>query len=297
MTRVIRSERPASGLDQTKDVGESLVPVLGEEEVARTLRRGGQRVAVHRDRWWVQTRLGFWQPVHDMARLSAWEATRPSLACWGFQACLSPNDAVHANAAYPVHLMSDLGNVDEKALASSVRNKLRKARRLVRLVQLTGPALLREQGYDVYLSARSRTGYGRARTRTKYLEAVDRFVDPGRAVALAGLVDGRLGGYLVGHAVGQTAYIDTTVIATQTLPTGISPALTYEFIHACRRTGTIRELVSGLHARENDSLCGYKERLGFTVQRLPSRVAMLPGAGAYIRRRKPHTYYRLTGRG
>jgi hypothetical protein len=55
-------------------------------------------------------------------------------------------------------------------------------------------------------------------------------------------------------------------------------------------------LVHGLHAREDEGLCRYKAWLGLPVERMPSRVVMLPGLGPLIRRRKPDAYYRLTGR-
>jgi hypothetical protein len=297
MSSFIQSARSISDLGQMRDVNESSVPVVGEEEMAEKFRRDGQRVVVHRGRCWAQALPGFYRPMHALARLSAQQATRPTVACWGFQACLAASDAHHANAALPAHLVSDLDSFDERRLPASRRYKLRKARRLVRMVELTGPALLREQGYEVLVSARTRTGYGRVPTRDKYLAALARFGEPARGIVLAGLVDGRLGGYITGHAVDGTAYVDNVLIATEALSTDIGTALTYEFIYACRRSEKIHEMVHGLHAREDEGLCRYKEWVGLPVQRIRSRVAMLPGAGAFIRRRNPDVYYRLTGQG
>ncbi|MGY2003853.1 hypothetical protein [Blastococcus sp. SYSU DS1024] len=115
-------------------------------------------------------------------------------------------------------------------------------------------------------------------------------------IVLAGLVDGRLGGYTSGHAVDGTAYARDMVIAGWALPTSISAGLMHEFFAACRRAGTVHEVVDGLHAREDEGLCRYREMLGIPVQRVPARLAMPPGVGAVIRRRNPHKYYRLTGR-
>ena len=70
MSSAIQSMRSASNLIQTRDVRESVVPVVGEAEKAQMLRRDGRRVVVHRGRWWAQTRPGFFQPVHALARLS-----------------------------------------------------------------------------------------------------------------------------------------------------------------------------------------------------------------------------------
>jgi hypothetical protein len=297
MDGLARSERLITDLGQLRAVDESIVPVVGEEELAEKLRRDGERVVVHRGRCWAETRPGFYRPVNWLARLSTEEATWPTVWCWGFHACLTASDARHANAAFPVHLVSDLDTFDEERLASSRRYKLRKARRQVHLVELTGPELLREQGYEVLVSARTRTGYGRVPSRKAYVAALDRFGEPARGIVLAGLIDGKLGGYVTGYAVDGTAYVGDVLIATEALSTHISTGLTYEFIYACRRSGKIRELVHGLHAREDEGLCRYKEWVGLPVQRVPSTVKLLPGAGAFIRNRNPHVYYRLTGRG
>jgi len=215
---------------------------------------------------------------------------------WGFQACLTEHDEAVANAAVPAYVVSDLGSLDEGSLPGSRRNKLRRARRLAHMVELTGPAILREQGYDVVRSAHERTGYGHLPTREQYVAGLDRMADPAYGLVLAGLVDGRLGGYVTGYAVDGTAYVRDVVIATEALDTHISTGLTYEFIYACRRSPDVAELVHGLHAREDEGLCRYKDWLGLPLRSVPSRVGMLPGASAALRRLRPHKYYRLTGR-
>lgn len=284
-------------LHDVRDVGECRVPDVSEAEWAEHVRSRGRRVVRHRGRFWQQLYPGFYRPVHDMARLSAQEATRPTPACWGFQARLTDHDAHRANAAIPTHLVTDLDGFDEASLPKTRRHALRKARERARLVELTGPALLREQGYEVLASAHERTGYGRLPSRDAYLASLDGSTGPAAGVVLAGIVDGRLGGYLTGHAVDGTAYAVTSVVATWALRSNMATGLHYEFLHACRRARTITEIVDGLHAREDEGLCRNKEMLGVPLVRLPARVTMAPGAATLIRRRNPHKYYRLTGRG
>lgn len=281
---------------EMRDASESRMPVVGESEMAEHLRTGGRRVVVHRGRHWEQVLPGFFRPVHPLARLSAREATRPTPRCWGFQACLVPGDAEHANAAIPTYLISNLDSFDEGMLSRNRRHELRKARKRVRFVEITTPTLLRDQGYEVLRSSHDRTGYGTMPTKAGYAAALDDFGAPASGLVLAGLVEGRLGGYITGYAVDGTAYIREVVLATEVLRTNISSALTYEFVYACKRTRTVKELVHGLHAREDESLSRYKEWLGFPIQFVPARVVMLPGVAAFIRRRSPHKYYRLTGR-
>lgn len=284
-------------LVDVRDAGECRVPDASEAERAEHLRSRGRRVVEHRGRSWHQVFPGFYRPVHDMARLSAREATRPTVACWGFQARLTEDDAHRANAAIPTHLFSDLDGFDEAALPKTRRHALRKARERTRLVELTGPALLREQGYEVLRSAHERTGYGMLPGREAYLASLDHVAGPAAGVVLAGIVDGRLGGYLTGYAVDGTAYAVTSVVATWALRSNVATGLHYEFVHACRRAKSITEIVDGLHAREDEGLCRNKEMLGIPLVRVPSRVTMFPGAATVIRRRNPHKYYRLTGRG
>jgi hypothetical protein len=284
-------------LDQVRDVREARVPVVSEAERAEHLRSRGRRVIEHRSRFWQEARPGFYRPVNHMARLSAEEATCPTLACWGFQARLTERDTHRANASIPTYLISDLARFDEECLPKGRRNSLRRARERARLVELTGPDLLREQGYEVLVSARRRTGYGKLPSRQSYLAALDDFGNPAAGIVVAGIVDGKLGGYLTGHAVDGTAYALDGVVATWALRSNISAGLFYEFIYACRRTNTITEIFDGLHVREDEGLCRNKELNGIPLVGLPARLFMIPGATGFLRRATRHKYYRLTGRG
>jgi hypothetical protein len=114
---------------------------------------------------------------------------------------------------------------------------------------------------------------------------------------LAGIIDGKLGGYATGYAVDGTAYARNMVVATWALSTNISTGLSYEFIYACRRAKGIREIVDGLHAREDEGLCRNKELAGVPLQRIPAKLMMFPGTATAVRLHNPHKYYRLTGRG
>lgn len=281
---------------EVRDIREAHVPDVSEGQRAENLRSAGRRVVRHQGRYWYQARPGFYRPVHLMARLSAAEATRPTLACWGYQARLTEDDAAGANAWIPTHLVSDLDGFDEDSLPKGRRNTLRRARERAWLVQLTGPALLQEQGYEVLTSAHARTGYGPLPSREAYLDGLQTFGAPGSGVVLAGIVEGRLAGYLTGYAVDGTAYAADGVVASWALRTNISAGLFYEFVYACRRTKTITEIVDGLHARENEGLCRSKELNGIPLVRVPARLAMVPGAAAVLRRRDPDVYYRMSGR-
>lgn len=282
-------------LEETRDVAVARMPVVTEAEMGAHLARHGTRVVEHRGRLWAPTRPGFYRPVHLLARLSVKEATLPTRFAWGFQACLADDDARDADAALPVHLVTDLDALDESRLSKSRRRSLRKAREHVRFVELTGAELLLREGYEVLCSAHERSGAGRLPSRSEFEAQVSRLGDPAHGIVLAGLVDGRLAGYTSGHAVDGTAYARD--VASWALDTGISAGLTYEFFYACRRNEAVREVVDGLHAREDEGLCRYKEMAGIPLRRIPARLWMVPGAAEFIRRRDPHIYYRLSGHG
>ena len=290
------TDRPIVMDGGMREVIDACVPMVSESEMAKHLRCSGQKVVLHRGHFWEAIQPGFFRPVNLLARLSAWEATRPTLACWGYQACLTQADAHHANAASPAYLVEDFDGFKEELLPTSRRYKLNKARRRAHLVQLTGPSLLREQGYEVLRSSQERTGYGAIPTRDQYLAALEFFGEPADGIVLAGLVEGKLGGYITGFAVDGTAYVQSVVVSTEFLKTEMSTGLTYEFIYACMRSPGISTMVHGLHTPENAGLCRYKEWMDLPVRRVPARISMLPGAAKIIRRRAPHKFYRLTGR-
>jgi len=278
-----------------QDAADARVPVVDENEMARYLEGWGRRIVEHRGRPWEEVVRGFYRPVNLFARLSSLEATRPTWRCWGSQACLRDDQAHQANAALPVHRLRDFDCVTEDALPSSRRYKLRKARRLVEFVALTRADLLLHEGYEVFCSYRARTGYGSQHTKEDYLSSLQHVEEPGHGLVLAGLVHGRLGGYITGHAVDATAYIRELVVASEVLDTQISVGLEYEFFYACRRSNGIREVIHGLHTPENQGLCRHKEWLGLSVDRIPAIVRLAPGARAILRRRDRTRLYRLTG--
>jgi hypothetical protein len=267
-----------------------------EESLARSLRMAGRSVIEHRGRYWMEAPRGFYQPIHWMARLRADQATLPRRLAWGYRATLRDEDSgAHGNAALPVHLLADVPGYTFEALSRRHRRDLRVCAKRATIVELTGPQLLREQGLEVKRSAVQRTGYGDADSPELYLADLDHFFGHDSQLVLAGLVDGRLGGYLTGTLVEGTAYIDNVWIATEALRTAIGTGMVFEFVQACRRAGDVREVVYGLHSVEDQSLGAFKESLGFPVTRVPAKARINRLVAAVVRGRRPHTYYRLTG--
>jgi hypothetical protein len=281
---------------QAREASAAVLSSGDEESLALSLRRTDRSVIEHRGRYWMEAPRGFYQPIHWMARLRADEATMPRRLAWGYSATLRDEDCgTLGNAALPVHLLADVAGYTFEALPRRRRRNLRVCGKRATIVELTGPELLREQGLEVKRSAVRRTGYGRADSRELYLADLAHFFMPGSRLVLAGIVDGRLGGYLTGTLVRGSAYIDNVWIATEALRSDIGIGMVFEFVQACRRGRDVREVVFGLHSVEDPSLVAFKESLGFPVTRVPAKARINRFVAAVLRRRRPHQYYRLTG--
>jgi hypothetical protein len=282
---------------QMHDVSEVLLTSITEEQFATWKKQERTHVIFYRDRYWEELRKGFYQPIHLLARLSADRAKRPTPWCWGYRAALCEDDAAAANGSVAVHLLSNVQDYDIQTLFRKRRTHLRKCLKLVKIVRLTGPYILQKQGYEVLRSALKRTKHVSPPPKKDYLDGLTTYTTNEHRLVLVGIIDDRLGGYVDGHAIDGTAYINNVYIATEALPTSIGTGLIFEFVQACRRSGAIHEVVYGQHSREDPALCQFKEAMGFPVKHIPAKVMITPIIKEYLRRYRPHPYYRLTGRG
>lgn len=281
-----------------RDASEARLTSMTEAELAADPREPG-RIVSHRGRYWRETVRGLFEPIHPLARLSAAEATRPTPLCWGYHATLDESSLAAANGTKPLHMLADLAGFGPHLLSSNRRYHLRRSQREVTFVEVLGMGLLEREGYEVFLSAQSRTNnpYRTISSRDAFLEEMAWFASRPSAVILAGLVDGRLGGWIAGFAVDGTAYLEIVDLATEALATHISTGLHFAFVEACQRSPGIREIVHSPHIPEDQALVVFKEGIGFPVVQVPSKVWLAPIADTLIRRKRPYLYYRLTGRG
>ena len=279
----------------TLKTSEAVLPAMTEDELAAWRRAKGKRLVRHEGRWWEEVKPGFYHSIHWLARQRGSQAARPTALCWGFRTTLHDADTAAANGSLPVHLLAEPTSYDFEALPSRLRNKLRKCRKSNEIVQITAPALLRDQGYEVRCSVTERLGIWKPPPKERYVQELDRYVDDPNRLILAGLSNGRLGGYLDGFAVDGTAYIDHVYLHSSALATEVGTGLVFEFIQICRRSAFVREIVYGLDVPSDQSLKKYKEKMGFPVVKVPARCWLLPPAGAVIRWWRPEVHYRLTG--
>jgi len=279
-----------------RDVSEAVLTSMTEEEFARWRCKEGANIVFHHGCYWEERRFGFYQPIHLLARLQIQQTTRPMQFCWGFLASLCEDDAVSANGSIPIHLLSNIQNYDLYSINKNSRQNIRKNRHLFNIVELTDTQLLQDQGYDVFLSATTRTRWKSSLSREKYIANLVDYVVPKRRLILAGFNDKKLCGYITGYAINGTAYGEDLYITTEASEYNLNRILLFEFVQVCRRSGGIYEFAIGQHWREKPGVVEFKERMGFPITYIPAKVEINPLVEQFIRWKYPHQYYRLTGR-
>jgi len=278
------------------DASEVVIRPSTEAEFADAAMKRGKKVIQRTGGYWMETVPGFFEPIHWLARMRIEDVKRPCPICWGYRSTLHMDDARHANGYMPIHLLDDLDNYGEANLPSKRRNHLCKSRKAVQVVQVLDPRPLLDQGYDVLKSAVARTHHGSVPAFDQYCRNVRRQIEDSRSITLAGLVNGKIGGYVVLSAVDDVVYIDTVLLATEYLPTDIGTALAFETVQVSRRCSQIKNVVYGLHSREDPRLGVFKEGMGFKVRFWPVKYQIPQTMLWLIGWRWPDKLYRLTGR-
>jgi len=279
------------------DPAEATVQPMTEEALAEQQAALGKKIRKAGGRHWVETRRGFYEPIHPLARLTKHEARRPGM-CWGYRAALHEDHAASSNASVPVHLLPDLADFEWMDLPNDSRRYLRKfPSQGIRLIRVRDLELLVDQGYQVMLEWRARLGIASPPTpRDLYRRQIAQRIGGEGWLTLAGLDGDRLLGYMSVWAVGQTAYLQDSKVATEARPARLGQALDYEALKALQRVRAIREVSAGFHTPELPQLTEYKLRQGFGVVQVPAIARLPKPVAVLLRSRRPGTYYRLTGR-
>ena len=274
---------------------EARVEILTEAELAGLRREQGARVVEHCGRYWQETLPGFYEPIPPLARLRAQEVTRPTWRCWGCRAILAEEDVLQANAAMPVHVMSDVQSFGEWRLDRRKRENLRSALKQLTFLTLTDSLLLESQGYEVYSSQVCRLGLRHGLKEADYLSLVRSWTRDSRQLVIAGLRDNKLCGYMVSYVVGDTGYLAKLHVATDALDSNVAVGLYFHSLSAMIREG-IGVVHCGSVLPESPGLVAFKRHLGFTVVALPSRFVVPPLVEPLMKLLRPYAYYRFTGR-
>ncbi len=280
-----------------RPIGEASVAVKSEAVLAQQLRRRGVRTVLARGRHWMHVGGLFWQPVHWLARLPAAAVGRPHRLCLGFASTLRAEDEKVATGSMPLHLLSgsDLETYDVSTLAAKRRNQLRKAWKMVQVVDMRDPAPHLRRLHEVTCSAIARFRGGKPPAFERLAAGLTRRVRDDRDLLVAGFVEGTLAGYFLVSCVDDVAYIDQVMLDTEYLSSDIGTGLTYETVMVIKRHGGIRHVVYGRHSSERPHLSSFKEGMGFKVSAWPVKYWLAPLLRHYVMWRAPEKLYRLTG--
>jgi hypothetical protein len=276
---------------------EARFPMLGEAAFAAWHEELGHRVVEHRGRYWSETGRGFFQPVHLLARLRRDEATRPTRRCWGFRARLAHEDELDANASVPVHLLPDPQSYGLQRLSKRRRQYIKAALRDFDVVVLASPDILIDQGYRLAEEAHANNQNVVVPSPGGFRRKVESYFVPGRGLALAAVEHDRLLGFSLIHAIDGVAYDHSGSIGREGLERNVPLCLFHAVASIAQRSDGVRELMNGLHSREAESLCAFKQSQGCEVAQLPARAWFAPLVEPALRRMRPHKHYRLAGLG
>jgi len=278
------------------DASKAVIVPLSEEQLARRVASEGGKVRMVHGRYWLEVLPGLYDGIHWLSRHTVEEVSKPALLCWGYRAALHNAESLDANGAIPMHLITDVEAYDISGLPPRTRRELRQFQRHdVRIVHVNSPDVFRDQGYEVMCSWLARTRHRTAAPVKRYLADAERNVlDPTRLV-LAGMAGDKLLGYSTSWVVEGAVYIWEFHVSPEAFPLHLSTVLWFETAQVYRRSGAAREICAGLAMPEKDGLTSYKNRLGFQLVRIPTRVWLHRLLSGYIRSRHPYQYYRFTG--
>ena len=276
---------------------DACLPVLSEAECGQWHEARGHRVVEHRGRLWVGSRRCFFQPVHHLAQLTAPEATRPARCCLGFRARLARQAWEVANCSLPAHTLPDPGTYRLDRLRPTPRRQVRQGLRATDIVALETPDLILEQGYPVAAQAHARDSGIELPSRTAFRRNILSFFSPRRGLILAAVRGPRLLGFSLTYAVETAAYHDMVYVTGEGLASKVPVCLFHVFATLVSRQPQLRELMHGVHVRDDPGLCEFKRRIGLAVTPFPARAWFFTGLDSLLRRTEPERYYQVTGRG
>jgi ribosomal protein S18 acetylase RimI-like enzyme len=278
------------------DASKAVIVPISEQQLAKRIASEGGKIRRVHGRYWLEVLPGLYDGIHWLSRHTVKEVSKPALLCWGYRAALHNEESLDANGAIPMHLITDVEAYDIHGLPPRTRRELRQFQRHdARIVYVDSPEVFRDQGYEVMCSWLERTRHRAAAPIKSYLADAERNVlDPTRLV-LAGMTGDKLLGYSTSWVVEGSVYIWEFHVSPEAFPLHLSTALWFETAQVYRRNGLAREICAGLAMPEKERLTDYKNRLGFQLVRIPTRVWLLPVLSRYIRSRHPYQYYRFTG--
>lgn len=266
---------------------------LTEAVLAARLQRAGKRVRQIHGRHWVETRRGFFEPVHHLAVLSRAEV-QPPRTWLGYRAVVDDASGDVATGSLPIHLIRDLSAYDEHRLGRDQRRYLRRLPAHVRVVQVTDDRIFRDQGYHLLVEWCAKRGL-RVPTRRRFVASMRSRVQEDGWLVLAALNDDRLLGYIVASVVDGVGYLEESKVSEAGSRLRVGLAMDHACLLAFKRSALVTSVTVGLHEPEFPSRTDFKVRQGFPVIHVPTASSIRRPIRPLLQRLYPLQYYRWTG--
>ena len=214
---------------------------MSEARLAERLARNGATMRYAHGRYWRRMKRGFYAPLHWLARMDPQEARRPR-GSWGFVAGLHARHAASANAAIPVHVLTNLADFRTADIPKDTRRAYRRIEeRGIRIVHVTDDEVFRDQGYGVLQDWRERKGL-RPVPREEFMADCEEWVEDEAWVVAAAMQEDELLGYASAWAVEHASFLRTYAFLKRTLHAGLrlSSVLNFALVSVLQRTDRSR---------------------------------------------------------
>ncbi|MBN2411466.1 hypothetical protein JXQ31_07220 [candidate division KSB1 bacterium] len=266
-------------------------------EFAEWKRSLGQKIIYKNGIYWEELRAGFFQPIHLLMRLNKSQIKTPAPLYWGIRSGLNEEEKNDANGSILYHTFPDFKTFGFHSFSKNRRKNIRKCFNTAEIIEVRDGQLLKDQGYDVVYSSLSRTRHRKIPQRDAYLKGCTAYINNGdnSRMVLAGLVNGKLGGYLEICSVEGIVYVQTLFMATDAMKYCISAGLFYTIYMICQKSESVTEMAIGQPVTDDDNLNVFKKSMGQIVKSIPAWYKIIFPIKPILKLKYPDKYYRLTG--
>ncbi len=247
--------------------------------------------------WWYQLKKGFCWPADFLTPIESTKANPPLLkSFFGFQHIL-PDDT-QCNSRLVINIIRDLSNYSLQSIDDKRRNAIRKGSRFCELHILESYNSELSQGcLDAWNQLSLRTGWKKPLKMQVFTESWRRLLDLPATTIIVGLdkESGRVAGFLITKAFGDTAYVDTIASHSDLLKLNVNDILMYTFLVNAQLLPAIKKVHYAIVSNIN-SLEKFKQSLGFEKYPYPARTCLRPCVGLAMRFLFRSKYRRMTGK-
>lgn len=260
------------------------------EQAAAFHSDAGSRVLDTRGVLWLGAAAGFYRPVDYLRPIPP--QSRPTRRALG---CHHVTDDEQATTYLPLKVVPNVAQLTQQQWSRNLRRDIRACRSQAAVEQAADPYLLLAQGYRVWTTAAARTGQMVPASEVAFRRLIEARWTHGPQIAIVGHRDGRLGGFLLAHVIGDSMYADQLVVGDEGLSWRLGSSLYLHGLTMARGLGAQTAFV-GFWEPELPGLVRFKAGLGARVVATPAHADFLPAVGGLLRKLYPRKSIRLAGR-